>query len=347
MDFPAPSAPAHPRPAPSTPGRGRVIGLLLCAAVGLASIGISMAWPGLSPMLVAILAGVVLRNTVRIPAGLEPGIDVAAKTLLRAGVALLGLQIALPSILKLGPGVLIIVVCAVGGTFGLTLLLGKWMGVDDDLRILIAAGFSICGAAAVAGIQGTIQASRDKVAAAVSLVVLFGTLMIPALPGVIALFGLGTGDAGTLIGGTTHEVAQVVATAGIVGGTTLMTVAVTVKLARVALMAVVVAGVALSRNRHRDAAPGPRPPVLPLFLVGFIAMMLIATTGLVPAPVLAGAKVLQQFLLATAMFALGLGVHIKTLLGLGARPLLLGLCSTAIILAIVGCGIALGAGAVA
>lgn len=300
-------------------------------------------------MLVAVVLGAAWRNLAPVPAGLEPGIAVAAKRVLRWGVVLLGLQLSLPAILALGPGVLVIVVAAVGVTFAATLLIGKAMGVDPDLRLLIAAGFSICGAAAVAGVQGAVRATQDKVAAAVAMVVLFGTLMIPIMPLVVGALHLDAGDAGTMIGGTTHEVAQVVAAAGIAGGSAVLAVAVPVKLARVVLLAPMVAGVALARRRSAGAAaeaPGAkRPPLVPLFVVGFLAMVLVATTGWLPASVLSAATVLQQFLLASAMFALGLGVNVKSLVKLGAKPVLLGLFSTLVIVAVVSIGLALGLGA--
>lgn len=321
-------------------------GLLICAAVGAGCLWLGTIVPNLSPMLAAIVLGILLRNTVPVPGWAEPGIAVSAKSLLRWGVVLLGLQLSLPAIVALGPGVLLIVVCAVGITFFTTLGVGRLLGVDRDLRTLIAAGFSICGAAAVAGMQGALRATQEKVAAAVALVVLFGTLMIPVTDGLVALFGLGTGDAGTLIGGSVHEVAQVVAAAGIAGGAPLLAVAVPIKLARVVLMAPVVGG--MSAWRRHSTAPvegAKRPPLLPLFVLGFIAMMLVATTGLVPGAVLDVAKVIQQFLLAAAMFALGLGVSIKSLIHLGARPILLGLAATVTIMLVVGVGILLGAGA--
>ena len=298
-------------------------------------------------MLIAVVLGALWRNLIPVPAILEPGIAMAAKRVLRWGVVLLGLQLSLPAILALGPGVLLICLCAVAVTFFATLALGKVLGVDPELRLLIASGFSICGAAAVAGVQGAVKAPQEKVAAAVALVVLFGTLMIPAMPLLIGALGLSDGDAGTLIGGATHEVAQVVAAAGIAGGGAILAVAVPVKLARVVLMAPVVAGVSLVMRRKNGApvAGQKRPPILPLFVVGFVAMVLVATTGLVPAPVLDATKVLQQLLLATAMFALGLGVNVKSLIKLGIRPVVLGLLSTLVIIAVVLIGIALGAGA--
>ena len=337
-----------PRLRKTTPDLRRILpGLVICALIGAASILAGRAVSGLSPMLMAVVLGALWRNVAPVPASLEPGIAVSAKRVLRWGVVLLGLQLSLPAILALGPGVLVIVACAVGVTFFATLGIGKLLGVDRDLRILIAGGFSICGAAAVAGVQGAVRATEEKVAAAVALVVLFGTLMIPVMPLLTRLVGLDDGDAGTLIGGATHEVAQVVAAAGIAGGGALLAVAVPVKLARVVLMAPVVAGISLVQ-RHRAGAPAAgvkRPPIMPLFVVGFIVMVLVATTGWVPTSVLGAAKTLQQFLLATAMFALGLGVHVKSLVKLGAKPVLLGACSTLVIIAVVLTGIALGAGA--
>lgn len=342
----APAAVQSQKPDQKHTALGIWPGLLICAAVGAGCLWLGTIVPNLSPMLAAIVLGILLRNTVPIPGWAEPGIAVSAKSLLRWGVVLLGLQLSLPAIVALGPGVLLIVVCAVGITFFTTLGVGRLLGVDRDLRTLIAAGFSICGAAAVAGMQGALRATQEKVAAAVALVVLFGTLMIPVTDGLVALFGLGTGDAGTLIGGSVHEVAQVVAAAGIAGGAPLLAVAVPIKLARVVLMAPVVGG--MSAWRRHSTAPvegAKRPPLLPLFVLGFIAMMLVATTGLVPGAVLDVAKVIQQFLLAAAMFALGLGVSIKSLIHLGARPILLGLAATVTIMLVVGAGILLGAGA--
>lgn len=321
-------------------------GLAVCALIGAGCLALGNLVTGLSAMLVAVVLGVLWRNLAPVPARLEPGIGVSAKRVLRWGVVLLGLQLSLPQILDLGPGVLGIVVAAVFVTFFATLGLGRALGVDRDLSVLIAGGFSICGAAAVAGVQGAVQATQEKVAAAVALVVLFGSIMIGVMPALVAALDLNQGDAGTLIGGATHEVAQVVAAGGIAGGGSILAVAVSVKLARVVLMAPVVAGVSLARRRSQASeAGGKRPPLVPLFVLGFVAMVLVATTGWVPQPALDIVKWIQQFLLATAMFALGLGVHVKSLLKLGLRPLLLGLCATVVIVAVALGGIALGLGA--
>lgn len=298
-----------------------------------------------SPLLLAIVLGIAARNLLRLPAALQPGLAVASKTFLRAGVVLLGLQLSIPSLLSLGPGVLVIVAAAVGGTFLATRAFGHLMGVDKELTSLIAAGFSICGAAAVAGMQGVVKASQEKVATAVAMVVLFGTLMIPLSVAVVGALHLAAGSGGTFIGGAVHEVAQVVAAAGIAGGEAMLAVAVPIKLARVVLLAPMVTVAAVQLRREQPNPAGKRPPIMPLFVAGFIGAILLATTGWLPLAALHYAKIAQTFLLASAMFALGMGVHIASLIKLGWKPVLLSALATATIIAIVSVGIALGLGA--
>ena len=138
------------------------------------------------------------------------------------------------------------------------------------------------------------------------------------------------------------------AAGGIIGSSALA-VAVTVKLARVLMLAPVMAGMAwwmrraatLETATHRSDAEGGRtklPPIVPGFVLGFLAMVLLRTFGLVPEALLGPADVLQSLLLTAAMFALGLGVHLRTLAQVGPRPVLLGVISTAVILTIGGLG---------
>src|SRR5690625_933182 len=175
-------------------------GLVFCAALGLASVLLGTAIPALSPLLIAIILGTVVRNVLPLPAAWEPGIAFAAKHVLRWGVVLLGLQISFKTIVDLGAGVLVLVVSAVAITFLATVLLGRALKVDSDLAVLIASGFSICGAAAVAGVQGAMKAAEEKVAAAIALVVLFGTVMIPSTVALAAAIGLRYAASGIFIG---------------------------------------------------------------------------------------------------------------------------------------------------
>ncbi|OFR86439.1 hypothetical protein HMPREF2863_03970 [Micrococcus sp. HMSC067E09] len=336
--------------AASTPA-SRAFGLLVCLALGAVAVGLSALvrpWaPALSPLLLAILAGMAWRNLAAVPERLCPGIAFAAKPVLRTGIVLLGLQLALGDVLALGWGVIGLVVAAVGITFAATLALGRALRLPWDLIALVASGFSICGAAAVAAADSVVRARREMAATAIGLVVLFGTLMIPLMPLATGAFGLSEEAAGLWIGASTHEVAQVVAAGGLVGSAAL-SVAVTVKLARVVMLAPVMASLAAAQRRRDarssalpddgSAASASRPPLVPWFVLGFVAAMLLRSTGLLPAGVLDAAAAVQQLLLATAMAALGLGVHLRSIVQVGPRPLVLGAASTAVAVAVGGAG---------
>lgn len=142
------------------------------------------------------------------------------------------------------------------------------------------------------------------------------------------LIGLSDHQAGLWAGGSIHEVAQVVATGSAIGSAGLGA-AVVVKLARVLMLAPVMAVVSVRQRRlARDEAGSVRPPLVPLFVIAFLACVTLRSTGLVPAGLLAEAKVVQTALLTAAMFALGVGVHFTTLRKVGVRPFVLATVST-------------------
>lgn len=288
---------------------------------------------GMSALLIAILLGAVWRNIAPVPTAMSEGVAFSSKKLLRTGIVLLGLQLSLSSILDLGFGVLAVVLVSVTVTFFGTLWAGHLMGISFAQRVLIACGFSICGAAAVAAAEGTTDAKEEEVATAIALVVLFGTLMIPLVPTLGSLLGMPDEMAGMWIGASTHEVAQVVAAGGTVSGAALA-VAVTVKLARVITLAPIIAGIAVFMRRRGTQPGAAKPPIVPLFVAGFIVAMLIRTAGFLPQDFLSAMEIAQTILLAAAMFALGLGVHIRSLFKVGAKPVVLGVISTSIILVV-------------
>ncbi|WP_019546016.1 YeiH family protein [Streptomyces sulphureus] len=330
--------------------RSLLPGLVLCLVAAGASYGLSLLLPGVSPLIIAIVLGVLLANVVRMPAAAAAGIDFSAKKLLRVGIVFLGLQLVLTDIRDLGVPILLVVACIVtGGLLG-TVLLGRLLRVPPRLSLLIACGFSICGAAAVAGAAGVTdpddEAEEDTVTA-VALVVIFGTLMIPLVPLAANLLGLGGESAGMWAGGAVHEIAQVVATGGIIGGGAL-TVAVVVKLARVLLLAPVVATLSVRQRRlSRTADPGRQasraklPPIVPLFVVGFVAMVLLRSFVPLPEAVLTTGGLLQTGLLAAAMFGLGCGVKIRKLIEVGVKPFVLAALSTLLVAALAYVGIVL------
>ncbi|MGB5953595.1 MAG: putative sulfate exporter family transporter [Ornithinimicrobium sp.] len=308
-----------------------VPGLALCAGAVVVALGFRAVLPTVSPLLVAIVAGALLANLVALPPAVQPGLAFSAKRLLRLGVVLLGLQLLLSDIAGLGAGLLgVVVAVVIVGIFG-TVLMGRWLGVAPAQRMLIACGFSSCGAAAVAAADGVIEAEEEDVVTAIALVVIFGTLMIPLLPLTAALIGLPSVETGVWAGGSVHEVAQVVAIGGALGGAALGA-AVVVKLARVLMLAPVLAVLSWHQRRSVDRAAGASaPPLVPAFVLGFVAMTVLRSTGALSETVIEAAQVAQTALLCAAMFALGCSVRVATMRRVGVRPFALAAASTLLV----------------
>jgi uncharacterized integral membrane protein (TIGR00698 family) len=306
-------------------------GLAVCAAGVVVSWGIHLL-AGAVPMLTAaLLLGVIAVNTGMLPEATRAGSRFAASRLMRAGVVLLGLQIALSDIAGLGWQTIVMTVVVLLAAFFGTQWLGRRMGLSDRMSLLVASGFAICGASAVAAVNGALgtrpgdrEAERDT-ATAVALVTLCGTLAIAVMPAAGHLLGLSPYDLGRWIGASVHDVGQVVATATVVGPAALVP-AIAVKLVRVAMLAPVTA-----QPGGSEAGERQNQAVLPLFLLGFLVMVALRSTGVIPATVLTGASTAKDLLFAAAMFGLGSAVRLRVLLRTGRRALLLGLTSWALI----------------
>lgn len=315
---------------------------LVAAAIAVAvAFTISRLFPTISPLTVAVLLGVVAGNVGVSLRQLRPGLRFAVRHLLRLGVILLGLRLAVPDVLALGGPTLAVVVSIVVITFFGTQWLGRLMGVSQGTSLLVATGFSICGASAVAAMDGVSRNKEDEVVTAIVQVTLFGSLAIVVLPWLQHPLGLSDIEFGIWTGASVHDVAQTVATASIVGPAAL-TSAIVVKLTRVVLLAPIVAGVSLWRRRAGVGVAGvKRPPVVPLFVVGFLAMVVLRSSGRVPLAVLTVAQFIETIVLAAALFGLGAGVHLRTLARTGGRAALLGLCSWVLIAALAYVGVRL------
>ncbi|MDO4916299.1 MAG: YeiH family protein [Rothia sp. (in: high G+C Gram-positive bacteria)] len=312
----------------------RLPGVLVCIVIALIAFAISQYVPTLSALIIAIVFGILLCNLTNIPTILGPGITWSSKYLLRAGIVLLGFQLSLKGILALGLPMVFVAISVVGiGIIG-TVLIGAVMKIKKTQTLLIACGFSICGAAAVAGIEDLVEADEEDTITAIALVVLFGTLMIPIIPFLTHWWGLNPEFAGKWAGASVHEVAQVVAIGGTLGPIA-MNYAVVVKLTRVLMLAPVAAILNLKmRHAHKDNSPHVKantPPIVPVFILGFIGMVILRSLIDFPQTMVHSASVLQTILLTAAMFGLGCGVRVKKLMGLGWKPLMLAGFSTILV----------------
>ena len=286
----------------------------------------------ISPLIVAVALGVIAGNAFQIPWA-RPGMRFAASRLLRIGVVLIGLRIAVDDLAAIGLPGLVVVALAVTVTFFGTQWMGRWMRVPHDLSLLIGTGYSICGVSAVAAMKGVVGADEEEAAYAIGLVTLAGSLSIVTLPLLGSVIGMNPADFGTWVGGAVHDVAQTVATAS-TGGDEALTAAIVVKLTRVALLAPLVVGVALSRRRLNSAPTGNpigETPLIPLFVAGFLFMVGVRSTGLIPDSWLTPIRQVESFLFTVSLVGVGFGVDLGRLRKLGGRPLALGMAAWVLI----------------
>ncbi|ESQ83077.1 hypothetical protein AEAC466_14535 [Asticcacaulis sp. AC466] len=295
-------------------------GLVLTLLIAVAAFGIH-ALPhmgAVSPAILATVIGMVLAHTLHIPASADAGISFASRTLLRGAVVLLGLQVSVAQIAAVGVTGFAIGAAGLFTSFMVIRALGRLLGVEARLAELIAAGTSICGASAVAAVNTVTEAPDEDVAYAIAMVTLFGTAAMLVYP--LAAPWLGEHRFGLWAGASIHEVAQVVgATAG-VGPQAQQTGAVA-KLSRILLLAPLVMGLSLRRAGKRQAG-GPMVGV-PLFVLGFLA--LVAVNSLMPVPVVVKtvSGQVSAFLLAMALGGMGLKTHLRAVTAQGWKPIAL------------------------
>ncbi len=308
-------------------GRQAVRGLL--PGLGLVVIGSIVATvvaapiSGLSKLTAAVLVGAMIGNAGLSGPSTTPGLTFAAKRVLRAGIVLLGLRLSLGDVFALGPRGLGVVVVTVTATFFGTQWLGRRLGLSRDLSLLVATGYSICGASAIAAVEGSTDAEEEEVVAAIGLVTLFGSLAIVVLPLLAGPLGLSDEAFGAWAGASVHDVAQVVATAS-TAGPSIVAIAIVVKLTRVVLLAPLVAGVNVYRRNERQHDDGGQPPLIPLFVALFLVAVALRSTRWLAADVVSMAKDLEGWLLTAALVGLGAGVRFDRLRKLGPQPLVLG-----------------------
>ena len=199
-----------------------------------------------SPLVVAVVIGALLANFGVIPESFNDGLRFAARSLLRLGIVLLGLQLSFTQVQEIGTPGLVLVFVVVAITFFGTQWMGKRLGLSRGLSLLVATGFSICGASAIAAMRPVSDADDDEMAYAIALVTICGTLAIFLLPATGDLIGFTGAQFGSWVGASVHDVAQTVATAAS-GDQQAQNAAIIVKLTRVMLLAPLVAGVSFAR----------------------------------------------------------------------------------------------------
>ncbi len=336
-----------------------VPGLVLAAGLALASVRLSgFIGVGLmgfekspvSPVIVVILLGMILRNLVPLPAGFDAGIDFSVKKVLRLGIILLGIRLSIFDVFRLGAvGVPIVVACIAGAVL-FTGFLNNRLGLPRRLGTLIAVGTSICGVSAIVATAPAIGAEDEEVCYAVATITIFGlaaTLLYPYLA--FTIFSGNAVTSGLFLGTSIHETAQV-AGAGMIYSDVFsaplgLDVATIAKMVRNVFMAAVIPLMALSYARTTPQAPGQNKispaRLFPMFIAGFILMAVLRSLG--DAGIRAGGNALglwspvswkslhgainegAAFLLTVALAGVGLKTRFSIFKGLGLKPFVVGL----------------------
>ncbi|MBE7940258.1 MULTISPECIES: putative sulfate exporter family transporter [Ramlibacter] len=318
-----------PHAAPAARARVLAPGVIACAVVGAAATFLSEHY-GAPVMLFALLLGMAM-NFLSAEGPCAPGIEFSAKALLRLGIALLGLRITLAQVQALGWGPVLFILGAVALTIACAMLAARLLGFQPLFGLLTGGATAICGASAALALSAALPTHPGKDRATLFTVIgvsALSTLAMVLYPMVVHALGLSDRAAGMFLGGTIHDVAQVVG-AGYSISTPAGDTATLVKLLRVAtLLPVILFTSLLTRSRQDAAAHGPRPPLLPWFAVAFAVLVAVNSTGWIPRPVQAAGNDLSRWLLVASIAGIGMKTQLRELVAVGLKPVLLMLGET-------------------
>ena len=296
-------------------------GLLAAVTVALAASFLSDHY-AVPAMLMALLLGIAFNFLSDDGSKCLPGIAFSSSTMLRTGVALLGLGITFDQILQTGFETLGLTVAGIVLTIGLGLLLSRLFGRGNRFGLLVGVTVAICGASAAMAISSVLPKSerleRDTLFAVIGATLL-STIAMIVYPIVAHLLGLSDVQAGLFLGATIHDVAQVVG-AGYSISAEAGEVATFTKLLRVSFLIPIVIVVSTIYST-RSAAPDKKLPI-PFFVLGFIAMMLVGSFELVPEFMVESLLDLSRWLLVIAIAALGMKTSFRSLTAVGSSALI-------------------------
>lgn len=312
----------------------------IIAVIGVKLSGVSIfSQLGFSGLTIAIIVGIIIGNTLYRPIApaVNPGLQIAKGKFLRLGIILYSLKITFQQIESVGIDAITIDVLVLSSTLCLAYFMGtRIFHLDRNSALLIGAGSSICGAAAVMAVEPVVKPHTQdedklsdhasKVSIAIATVVVFGTLSMFIYPIFFHMLqGLGMFDSqlhyGIYVGSTVHEVAQVYAAGQAIGSQAADT-AVIVKMIRVMMIAPVL--LILSGLLNRSENQGKRKITIPWFAILFIVMAAINSLGIIPANIVKPLITIDTILLSMAMAGLGISTQLSSIKAAGVKPLLLG-----------------------
>ena len=311
-------------------------GILICATIGMASAFVSDNYGG-PTLLFALLIGMAFHSLV-IGSQAIPGIGFCSKTVLRAGVALLGARISLSQIGSLGWPPIVLVVSGVALTLIFGAVMARSVGASRNFGLLTGGAVAICGASAALAISAVLPNVKDKERNTLFTVVgvtILSTVAMVVYPVLARTFGLSAHNTGLLFGATIHDVAQVVAAGQMVSDDAAL-VATYTKLLRVTLLLPAVIGLAWYTKGNTGKSTAQ---LVPTFLIAFAVLVLINSAGFISTGAAGELASVSRWCLIFAIAALGMKTSLGDLAEIGWRPLVLLISETLFLLILVSIGL--------
>ncbi|MGI8678315.1 MAG: YeiH family protein [Jatrophihabitans sp.] len=314
------------RAGPAT--RRLVPGLALAVALATLATVVGTVLPVVGGPVTGVVLGVVVAAIRKPGPMLVPGIGFASKVVLQLSVVVLGAQLSVAEVLRVGVASLPVLLGTLAACLVGAFWIGRWLGIVGKLRTLVGVGTGICGASAIAAVTSVIGAAEVEVSYAISTIFVFNIAAVLAFPMIGHVLGLGQHAFGLFAGTAVNDMSSVVATATTYGSSA-ANHAVVVKLTRTLLVIPICLGLAALQNR---AMPTPtalrsRPRawrLVPVFLVGFVLVAAANSVGLIPAGAHRPLGLVAGFLITVALSAVGLSTDFGGLRRTGPRPLVLG-----------------------
>jgi len=325
-------------------------GVLLCLAIAALAWCLGKLLPIIGGPVFGILFGMIIimifpklpsteLSSSRIKSGLaacrfDDGIKYTSKKLLQYSIILLGFEMNLFNIIKVGGQSLFVMLFTLSASFLTAFFMGKALKIRGKMATLIGVGTSICGGSAIAATAPVIRAEADDVAHAISTIFLFNIVAVfifPALGHILGMSDIGFGMwAGTAINDTSSVVAASASWSAAAGNDAALAFATVVKLTRTLMIVPITLVLAIYTARKStpatDGSTFSFAKVFPWFVIGFVAAAVINTFAGIPAPISRWFVTIGKFIIVMAMVAIGLNTHLKKLITNGFKPIFLGLC---------------------